>query len=116
MERMWETVKKGLFGFVCIVGSLVIAATICTAADYKSKDFPPAETIRKGLATYIAKDNYEIGNPVGKHKVSESAYSVYVKLTSKHDQKDSVEEVTIIKLDSDLWIFKWKDYKHILQK
>ena len=79
---------------------------IVSAEPYKSKKFPPIQIIKKAFS----KDHSsaKIFSIAGKYKNADGHYVVYVYLKNENDKNGffSSEPITLIKLDTDFWVFK----------
>lgn len=93
--------KRKMIQVLIILVLLTFAATAAVAEPYKGEAFPPNEV----LAAQLPTDQYGNIRILGKKKQPDGSYEVYYLYDSERmGNKDSLGSVTVIRLDSGLWI------------
>ena len=91
---------------VC-VAVVLLSGNVFAAERYISKDFPPTEIIKIFIKNKIR--NLQITEFLGKQKTTDNTYVFYYnyKGVFAHQSRGIyIGSLTIIKLDTDLWIIK----------
>jgi len=95
--------------FVVITALVLVFGEVIYAGDFVSEDIPSDSLIIKNLGRF----SDEI---VGKYKNAENQYIVYyLAHYASSPQKKHLDSMTLLKLDTNKWIFKAGGSSNILQ-
>ena len=86
---------------------LTVLSSPVSAEPYQSEVFPSDDIIEK---FYESRNRRFKGKFLGKHEESKDSYVLYIRYAGR---TSGVESVTLIKLDTGLWVY---DGKRILEK
>lgn len=97
-----------MYLIVIILGLfLIVLNSPVSAEPYQDASFPSDDIVEK---FYKSRNSRYKGKLIGKHEDSKDSYVLYIRYSGRGS---GMESVTLLKLDTDLWIYEGK---HILEK
>lgn len=89
------------------------------ADPYINSQFPPYEIIEKIIIKHYegGRFNPKFNGFVGKHQESENVYTIFFKLKNNANVLgDSLWSFTVIRLDSNVWTYRYDGLNYLVQK